>query len=536
MTDVPPGVREGTDPSSKTAPNWLLAWRSAIIARLLGKSGPQQAKATAGSRAATAAGLTVLVLATALILLLLGISFHHNRAVQSELLNSATLTKSLIQNAGIDLVEVRASDPGLEDSLLVLGALRDLPQGYRARKEGEPGLLHRFGLYQSSHSEAAVEAYREGLRRILLPRLLLRLKDFLAENSANAEEIYEPLKIYLMLGGQGPLDSSAARNWIVRDWQSRVLPGPDRAGVRKELERHLSTLLEDPDLSSSWRGRRAPLSGAVIESARAAVATLTLADRAYVIMREQAVGSGQHWQATDLLKSGDEEAFANGQAVRSLSVPYFYTRSGFNKVFQPGLAQIGNQAYKEAWVLGADAAQYSPPYTGLKEGLAARYAQDYIAAWTQVISKPQPASYLNDPDALGALTKAPSPLKVLLLSARMNTALVGGSTAGRLPDPETRMARLAARIDPRLQISAKFKPVHDYVGDGSGPAPIDDFLAALKSAGSATASARFARSGEAASLIRAQSSIAMSALDETAASAPPQLQGFVSGASRNGAK
>ena len=52
------------------------------------------------------------------------------------------------------------------------------------------------------------EAYREGLRRILLPRILLRLEQYMAANLGDPMAIYEPLKVYLMLGGQGPMDKA----------------------------------------------------------------------------------------------------------------------------------------------------------------------------------------------------------------------------------------------------------------------------------------------------------------------------------------
>ncbi len=76
--------------------------------------------------------------------------------------------------------------------------------------EGTP-LRMRFGLFQSGLAASGNEAYREELRRIMLPRLLLRLEKVLQANRQEPANLYEPLKVYLMLGGQGPMDRSAVR-------------------------------------------------------------------------------------------------------------------------------------------------------------------------------------------------------------------------------------------------------------------------------------------------------------------------------------
>ena len=61
--------------------------------------------------------------------------------------------------------------------------------------------------------------------------------------------------------------------------------------------------------------------------------TLSLADRAYAILREKGANAGQPWQAATVLGSGDGQAFANGDAVLKLQVPYFFTREGYEKSY-----------------------------------------------------------------------------------------------------------------------------------------------------------------------------------------------------------
>lgn len=497
-------------------------------------------------------GLAAVAAATALVLALWAVSFYQNRSFQSQLLASAQQVQTQTRETGVDLVEVRDSDPDLEQSLVVLRALRNLPQGYAEREAGEPGLFKRFGLYQSSHSEQAVESYRDGLRRILLPRILLRTEQFLGENAANPMALYEPLKVYLMLGGQGPMDTAAVRSWVSGDWAAEVLPGDDRAVVRKELQQHLAALLEDPNMAAAWAGRRAPLDGATVASARAAVQTLSLADRAYAILRQKAATSGgQPWTAAGALGSGDAQAFANGEQVLGLSVPYFFTRTGFEKSYQLGLLAVQQELKKDLWVLGSDAdtAGIQAQMGSIRPGVAALYARDYIAAWDGVVAAMQPANYFNDAAAFGAFTKTPSPLKLILLELRKNTTFSTAKNKAQTMGAaalKQRMGRAGAFaptgesssgvIDAGVEIAGYFEPVHDYVGDGKSPAPIDEFIAALKQAGSAITSARMAGGGMGADAVQGQATMAMGSVAAASAGAPPQLQGFVAGATQGGAK
>jgi type VI secretion system protein ImpL len=355
--------------------------------------------ARARQRSQLIGGLTAVGAAAALTLVAWGVSFFSNRSFQSDLLASSQQVQTLARETGLDMVEVRSTDPDLEQALSTLRALRNLPQGYAARAAGAPGWSMTFGLYQTSHSDSAVEAYHDGLRRILLPRILLRLETFMSENGSNALAVYEPLKVYLMLGGLGPMDQGTVKAWVQSDWAGQAYPGADQASVRNELAQHLSAMLEDPNLAAAWAGRKAPLDGTAIASARAALQTLSLADRAYAIMKQKASASGgADWEAAAILASGDAQAFANGEAVMALRVPYFFTRPGFEKAYQLGLATVQADLRKDLWVMGDDAGTegVKEQIAGIRPGVAGAYAREYIAAWDNVISTMQPGAYFSD--------------------------------------------------------------------------------------------------------------------------------------------
>ncbi|MCX7284959.1 MAG: type VI secretion system membrane subunit TssM, partial [Novosphingobium sp.] len=519
---------------------------------VFGEAGLVEADPAARRRqqARTTAGVIGVAAAAAVIVALWGVSFWQNRSFQSALGQSSAQAATLIQQTGVDLVEVRDTDPDLEQALSTLRALRTLPQGYAEQAAGEPGLFKRFGLYQSSHADTAVESYRAGLRRILLPRLLLRIEQYMAANAADPMAVYQPLKVYLMLGGQGPLDPGTVKSWVEGDWLNEQFPGADRAPVRKELGEHLAALLEDQGMSSEWAERKAPLDGTAIASARAALQTLSLADRAYAVLRQKALaGVEQPWRASAAISAGDAQAFANGAEVMLLEVPYFYTREGYEKAYLPGLATVAGDLQKDLWVLGegAETAGVQAQVEQIRPGVAALYAREYIDSWERVATLPTPGNLFGDPAVLGAFAKSPSPLKVLLMELRKNTSFAGGAKAlgdaANAKIESSRFGKLAQaaaasatgpRVDAATAITSHFKPVHDYVGDGKAPAPIDDFVGAIKKAGEAINSAKLAGGGMGADAVQSQMAMALGAVATSAGGAPPQLQNFVAAATSGG--
>jgi type VI secretion system protein ImpL len=506
------------------------------------------------ARARRSAQLTIaLVVIAAIALVTIGLwtgSFLNNRTLQRNLLTGAQGAQQQLHDSGVDLVEVRDSDPALDQALPALQALRSLAGGYAEQKAHGPPLFSTFGLYQHGLADQAKQAYVQALRRILLPRILLRLETYLRQNQTQAFNEYEPLRVYLMLGGQGPMDAKAVKTWIENDWATSVYPGDDRSDTRKQLADHLDALLDDADLNSVWPGHVAPMDGGLISAARQTVQTLSLADRAYAILKEKGANAGQPWQSATVLGSGDAQAFANGDAVLKLQVPYFFTRDGYEKSYLVGLGTVAEDLKKQLWVLGpdADTTAIQTQVEGVRPGVAASYARDYIAAWEAVVKAMQPADYFHNPMALGAFTRTPSPLKLVLLELAKNTTFTGGAAGAgqsllqqklnQLPGASTiqQSQQGAVGLDAAQQISVAFQPLKTYVGDGKTPAPIDDFITSIKNAASANSAAATASTlgGGGSAANQSQLATALSGVTTAAGSAPPDLQGFVAQAAKGG--
>lgn len=531
--------------------------RAYFLNRLLGEvmfpeaglvSTDPRAKARMRSRLiGTIAGLGI---AVALVLVAWGVSYARNRSFQADLATKAGAAEAQLRDAGVDLRQVRDGDADLRAALPGLNALRALPRGYAARVAGGPPLAMTFGLYQSSLSREAEETYREALRRVMLPRLLLRLETAMRTDGADPMRLYEPLKVYLMLGQQGPMDAKTVRAWVTNDWATQVYPGADSQGERDQLAQHLDALLGDTDMASVWPNRKPPLDGALVAQARAAVQTLSLADRAYAVLRQKAASAGAPWEMANILSQGDALAFANPKQVLTARIPYFFTRAGYERAYMVGLATVQQDLKRDLWVLGGDAGNggVRDEMSNVRPGVAGLYAKDYIAAWEGVLKTLQPGPYFRDPVAFGAFTKSPSPLKRVLLELRKNTIFEGGAKAGlaratRYGLNRSRLGRFAQEanrdrasgIDAGEEIAAYFQPLQDYAGDGRGSAPVDEFVAALKEAGQAVMAAQSVGGGGGADATQAGMATAMASVKAAAAGAPPQLQGFVSSATGGGA-
>lgn len=508
------------------------------------------AKARARQRSQLVGAIAAIAVACVLIFAGWGVSYAKNRSFQNSLLTETTAATAALKESGVDLKEVRDGDADLQSALPALNRLRDLPRGYAQAQAGGPGLAMRLGLYQSSLSADAQNTYREALRRVMLPRLLLRLEQYMTANASDPLKLYEPLKVYLMLGSQGPMDKASVKAFVTSDWATEVYPGPDAQATRDQLTRHLDALLADEDIAAVWPDRRAPLNGTQIASVRAAVQTLSLADRAYAVVKQKAATAGPPLRIANILSQGDALAFANPDQVLSAQVPFFFTRAGFDRSYTMGLATVQEDLKKDLWVLGGDANTegVQSEMANVRPGVAGLYAKDYIAAWEAIIKALQPAPYFTDAAAFGAFTKQPSPLKRVLLELRKNTTFTGGA-AGAATSALNRginssrfgryvqdaNAGAASGLSAGDEITNYFRPVHDYVGDSKTPAPIDDFVAAIKEAGQAVIAAKaLANGGGGSDAVQAAMATAMAKVATAAATAPPQLQAFVAAATKSG--
>ncbi|QYF95739.1 type VI secretion system membrane subunit TssM [Massilia sp. PAMC28688] len=397
---------------------------------------------------------------------------------------------------------VQAVPPGAAPAELLpmLDAARALPGGYDEREAGVP-LLDRFGLNQRDKLGAGAQlAYQRLLHSALLPRLTERLEQVLRRGDANnQEQLYEALRVYLMLGQPNHLDADSVLAWFDVDWR-RSLSGAS-VEQRDQLLAHVAALLDGG-------AEPPPLDPALVATVRGTLAMMPLPERVYNRVKRQ-VGQarlpefsvngavGRDVSAVLARKSG--EPLTRG-------VPGLYSVAGYREVLkQTPLALV--DIAKDSWVLdrreseggaGAAAALTGDQMTAAVLQL---YYADYIRLWDQLLADVRiaPFSSLDQGARItNALAGADSPLKTFLAAAARETSLGGAARTAAPMEAVVRSKMSEARKKLEAALSGEegavpeapsanpvdqhFAPLHKLVGTAAAPGPLDAQLALLKDA------------------------------------------------------
>ncbi|MFC7556290.1 ImcF-related family protein [Pseudoroseomonas wenyumeiae] len=365
-----------------------------------------------------------LAVAASLVLLVGGVleamGFLRNTGLVESVRAEAAGFATQAQELGLERVD--SDDP--RPVLPLLTRLRTLSAGLAQDVGGGP----LPGLDQSAKLGAeAGAAYRRALNAVLLPRLLLRLEAVLAERREDPAALYEPLKVYLMLGQQGPLRRQAVRGWMTADWNA-TFPGEDQAATRQALLDHLNALLEQP---------LAPvgLNGPLIEQVRATLQKVSLPRLVLdSILTSPEATRLPAWRVADFAGPGAEVALRrrSGQPLVA-GIPGLFTQAGFRDTFLRLLPRVAQAQAEDRWVVIPPApeedtgpAAQRAVLRQLQQDATALYLQDFSLRWDQLIGDIAVVPIRDVGDALRVLNilAAPtSPIRLLLVAAARETAL-----------------------------------------------------------------------------------------------------------------
>jgi type VI secretion system protein ImpL len=412
------------------------------------------------------------------------VSYNRNRALIDQ---TEVAAEAYAKAAGIYATETVIADRDLHKILPLLDNLRALPAGYGGRDLSTP-LAATFGLSQRERLQSASEnIYRIGLERMFRSRLIFRLEEQLAANLNNPGFIYEALKVYMMLGGLQPPDKALITNWMQQDWVI-LYPGPSNLQPISRLGEHLAALfaLESGEPLIE-------LDGALIENCQRTLARLSVAQRAYELLKSQSRATAADWIVAR--KGGPDIAlvFDAPGGLESVRVPGFFTYDGFQRGFIEPLGDIAERIKKERWVLGpaGEGPALSTQYDNLPEQMLQLYEREFKLAWDNALSKLQLKVLLADRPrylALSALSAPTSPLRTLFESIRDETLLTRErpkpAAGGAQGDPKAAPRPLpqifgAQGRAPGATIEAQFRAFHAAFEGGAGRTAIDDIVSTL---------------------------------------------------------
>ncbi|MBQ5965081.1 type VI secretion system membrane subunit TssM [Massilia sp. ZL223] len=394
---------------------------------------------------------------------------------------------------------VRA-DANLLDTLPMLNAARTLPGGYAQREEGTP-LLERFGLNQSDKLGAGAQlAYQRLLRSALLPPVMARLEEVLRRGDANnQEQLYETLRVYLMLGDPRRLEPESVQAWLDLDWR-RSLPQAS-AAQRDELAAHVAALLDPGGAAAAPPA----LDAALVASVRATLAMMPLPERVYNRLKRKVAQARLPETSVNRAAGRDVSALLARKSGEPLTrgVAGLFSVAGYRELLKQAPGALSDIA-KDSWVLDRREAEDAAALNGaqMNEAVLRLYYADYIRAWDGLLGDVRiaPFSSLDQGARItNALSAADSPLKAFLAAAARETRLEGAAarpavaldTAVRNKLSEARKkleAVLGAEEAPPPAaesdnpVDRHFAPLHKLVGSPDAPGPLDAQLALMKEA------------------------------------------------------
>jgi type VI secretion system protein ImpL len=326
------------------------------------------------------------------------------------------------------------NDSDLPRLLPLLDAARNLGQAAGSRG----GILAGFDLSQAAKLRAGADAvYRHALGYALLPRLVWRLEAQMRGYFTQPDFLYESTRVYLMLGGQGPLDAALVKEWMTYDWQTQY-SGAANLAVVAALQQHLDALLAQPLPA-------VPLDDALVAQARTTFSRVSLASRAYSRIKPSAAAQSlPPWKPSDVLGPAGVRVFTRASGKKlSDGVPGFFTVDGFHKVLLPALPAATREVASESWVMGqkVPVSLDNAQQTELANSVVKLYLDDYAKAWDSLLQDIEIVPLRSLPQAaqdLYVLASPQSPLKDLL------TAIARQVTLSEPPKPSAAEAAVEA--------------------------------------------------------------------------------------------
>ncbi|MCC5810496.1 MAG: type VI secretion system membrane subunit TssM [Ectothiorhodospiraceae bacterium] len=375
-------------------------------------------------------------------------------------------------------------DAGLQEVLPRLDALREVSAEANRYRDGAP-LLMRLGLFRGGSVGASAEqAYLQGVRELLVPRLVLLLEERLQEPNTPPTDLYAYLKGYLMLAHPEHLDREElgviARIALLREFSGR-------GAIAQALSEHF-----DAYVASARSLPSIQVDDALVARARVSLRQASIP--ALMLRRLETVYGPRHRDALRL----DVEAGLGGELVfrrrsgtpMSEPVPALYTRAGFIDITGDAGGTLIDRFLDDRWVFGEETLPAGrAARLNLARDFVRHYEDAYISFWDKLLADLELTPLLQVDqavDLLAAMTGPTSPLRRLMTTADAQTYF---------PEPDEnegaggRLDSLLGLVDqvrgqdqgphPGQRINAHFRQFHRFVAGDNGAAPMNELIGML---------------------------------------------------------
>ncbi len=429
-----------------------------------------------------------LAIGTIVLLTLWWLAFTEGRAYISRLDDGVGDASQSLSAAAPDGAVPTSFEPVLD----VLDDLRYLRQEEPRRTTA---LLYSTG----SVEEASELTYEKALSEMALPFLWRYLRDGLDTAETPASLRLQQLKLYLMLGGERPVDEATAR-LIAADFAGHWLPYDRSPEIEAAVADHLAEFAR-AEIAAPM------IDLSLVDRARARISDYTLARVAYdLALAMPSVRERPAWRPVDHMGAAGPQALSRvtGKSMWD-GIAGIYTRDALGAVMLPVSGDAASRLVEDLWVMGmADTVvDRERESRRIRDGLLDLYRVDYITQWESLLSdldivQAETAGELAR--AMALVVGSPSPIKELAsaIAAETHPAEASGSPLDLVPGASARLQAglpqatelQQAQVDvfaPRRvvdvagAISNHFKPFRDAVHAAEGQqAQIDGLIAAME--------------------------------------------------------
>ncbi|GGF57749.1 hypothetical protein GCM10007301_16840 [Azorhizobium oxalatiphilum] len=423
------------------------------------------------------------------------VSFIGNRYLMSDLERATQKAKGAVAALEANPVVQPSAETDFAAILPVLNSLQSLPTGWREKDEEAP-LRLSGGLSQRAYlGEATQQEYVDALDSLLLPRIVAAVQKEIVASLRSPDGLYGALKVYLMLGHAGPMDTDTVLNWM-RNLLAATYNGPAQAPLRNAVLEHVQNLLDSgiPPIE---------LDQNLVTQARNVLNAYPTSSHGMSLLQQRAdVKALQPWRLTDV--AGPLAPYAlTRRSGRPLSEPIegMYTSSAFYTTVIPAIAEVANSIISDDWVRfpSTPSSPQASRVAQLNKDMTDLYINDYITVWQNMVSDVTLAGFENLQSELAVLQAAmgpPSPLASYLQSVKAQTTVevpappaaaaqiagAAGATGAAVTSAASAVAGALAPGTARLKalgqsVTARFTDVHNFV-NGS-PSPLDQVLTSM---------------------------------------------------------
>ncbi len=380
-------------------------------------------------------------------------------------------------NAAID--EYRQASTGLRpdqaNPLQTLAALNPLHTGSRVYDQEAHPWLRGLGLYDGNVDDAAKALYRDKLRQYFLPSFIKSIERRLGRLTAQDGELFETLRVYLMLHQPQRRDAAAVSAWAERDWQRQL---PRQADKQQQLLQHLNGLLAEPLPPVEVNER-------VLARAQRELRRITPSQRLY---QQMASANAEPVDLYGRIGGDSNLVFGLDPASELFSASYLFTKEGFENADYAPDSALMNQLVENQWIYGTEEGQFysEADKEQISREIERAYLNEYGRYWRSFLASFNIAEFRDMQSALDSLQQLSDPTYSPLLSvlevASENTRLRPAPDLRALGDSEL-ASGLAAAAPAGLKPTAvdnEFRELHRLVSATKNrPAPIQDVLTSV---------------------------------------------------------